>query len=116
MTEESILVPKGKPLATVQLVTTTQKEPALFSQKKPGSTLDTPTWSSVDICDPKLSDEQRQRIRKLLLQYNHVFSMSPEDTGRTEFTTHSIDTGDSRPIRVPPRRIPLTKVDEARRY
>ncbi len=31
--------------------------------------------------------------------------------GRTDLVTHSIDTGEHHPIRLPPRRLPITKQD-----
>ena len=42
-----------------------------------------------------------------------VFSAGPDDLGCTNLVKHHIDTGQARPIRQPPRRLPLTKRQEA---
>ncbi len=41
-----------------------------------------------------------------IYEYRDVFSTGPEDMGRTNLVTHSIDTGENRPICLPPRRLP----------
>ncbi len=41
----------------------------------------------------------------------NVFSSGPEDMGQTDFVTHTIDTGEDRPILLPHRRLPITKQD-----
>ncbi|VDI62731.1 Hypothetical predicted protein [Mytilus galloprovincialis] len=48
-------------------------------------------------------------LAELLNKFQDVFSRSPEDIGRTNKIKHSIDTGDARPVRVPPRRLPIGK-------
>jgi hypothetical protein len=56
-----------------------------------------------------LTDDQRQQIAGALLDYQDVFSSGPDDMGHTDLVQHQIDTGDTRPIRTPPRRIPIAK-------
>lgn len=73
------------------------------------------SWSDFDIADENLSVSQKDALVQLLHKYNHIFSKSQSDMGRTNMATHSIDTGNSRPIRVPPRRLPIPKMEEARR-
>lgn len=60
-----------------------------------------------------LLPDQSQALRQLLLQYQQVFSSGPKDVGRTDLVKHKIETGDARPIKIPPRRIPLAKQAEA---
>ena len=45
------------------------------------------------------------------MEFADVFSSGPEDMGSTTYVEHTIDTGDSRPIRMPPRRLPIAKQD-----
>ena len=53
-----------------------------------------------------LDDTQRQELECLLKEYYDVF-MAPDDPlGSTNLVQHHIDTGDSDPIRQPPRRAP----------
>ena len=60
-----------------------------------------------------LVENEADEVRKLLLKYQHVFSAGPDDLGRTQIVTHKIDTGDARPVRIPPRRVPLAKQADA---
>ena len=48
-------------------------------------------------------DEQHQSVHILLLEFEDVFASSPSDMGRTSWTQHRINTGDSPPIRQPAR-------------
>ena len=45
----------------------------------------------------------------LLRKYQHIFAKDKHDLGRTNLIRHRINTGPSRPIRKPPRRLPLGK-------
>ena len=56
-----------------------------------------------------ISQSQRTALQETLLEYADVFSSGPEDIGLTDAVEHTIDTGDSRPIRLPPRRLPIAK-------
>ena len=59
-----------------------------------------------------LDENQKDKLTHLLLKYHHCFSSSSQDLGMTDLTEHTIDTGNSRPIKQPPRRIPLAKMSE----
>jgi hypothetical protein len=56
-----------------------------------------------------LTEDQRSQIAGLILEYQDIFSSGPDDMGHTDLVQHQIDTGDARPIRLPPRRIPIAK-------
>ena len=45
------------------------------------------------------SKEERKAIRKLLRDYEDVFSKSEFDLGRTHLIEHRIDTGDAAPVK-----------------
>ena len=60
-----------------------------------------------------LSEAQRLEVHQLLCSYSDVFSAGPDDFGCTDLVKHHIDTGQAGPIRQPPRRLPLTKRQEA---
>jgi uncharacterized membrane protein len=47
------------------------------------------------------------------LKYQDAFSKDSKDIGTTNLVEHTIETGDARPIRIPPRRIPLAKIKQA---
>ena len=56
-----------------------------------------------------LTEEQKKTFFDLLMIYQNVFAKSKYDLGRTNIVQHEIDTGDHRPIKQAPRRMPLNK-------
>ena len=63
----------------------------------------------------EMTDDQRDRVRDLLLANESIFSKGEYDIGRTPSVECRIDTGDHRPIRQPLRRQPfeyLQVIDE----
>ncbi len=56
-----------------------------------------------------LTLRQREELAAAIYGYRDVFSSGPTDMGRTGLVKHTIDTGDQRPIWLPPRRLPITK-------
>lgn len=69
--------------------------------------------SSLTAGQECLSPTQRNQLLSLLLTYADVFAEGPHDVGRTDVTTHSIDTGTAPPIKQHPRRIPMAYRQEA---
>ncbi len=63
-------------------------------------------WIAEDI-----TPQEREELAAAIYKYQDIFSSGPEDMGRTDLVTHSIDTGKNRPICLPPRRLPITKQD-----
>ncbi len=56
-----------------------------------------------------LTDDEKTELAALLCKYSDVFSKDKEDIGRTSLIKHEIDTGETRPIKQAPRRLPFTK-------
>ncbi len=56
-----------------------------------------------------LTKHEREELTAAIYEYRDVFSSGPTDMGQTDLVTHSIDTGENRPIRLPPRRLTITK-------
>ena len=54
-----------------------------------------------------LKGSECQKVAKLLIQYQDSFSRDEWDLGLTHLTEHAIKTGDTPPIKQPPRRVPL---------
>ncbi|XP_061173678.1 uncharacterized protein LOC133182850 [Saccostrea echinata] len=53
-------------------------------------------------------DEKSQRdLFKLLFDFQDTFSKNDLDLGLTHINEHAIDTGNARPIELPPRRVPI---------
>ena len=65
-----------------------------------------PTWGGGGgeaVISEQLSEEQRGEIRTLLASFADVFQATP---GYTKLCEHRIETGDARPVRLPPYRLP----------
>ena len=60
----------------------------------------------LDNVSDRLEGGQRERILDLVLRYQHIFATPDGELGHTTLADHTIDTGDSRPIKQPPRRMP----------
>ena len=60
----------------------------------------------LDNVSDRLDGGQRERILDLVLRYQHIFATPDGELGHTTLVDHTIDTGDSRPIKQPPRRMP----------
>ncbi|KAH9147009.1 hypothetical protein AeRB84_009258, partial [Aphanomyces euteiches] len=58
----------------------------------------------IDWADSSLSVEQRELLRKTLLDFADIFVDTSKAPGRTHLVEFSIDTGDSAPIRSAPYR------------
>ena len=58
-----------------------------------------------------LSLEQKAEVKKLAQEFQDVFCSIP---GNTDLEFHEIRTGDNRPIRLPPYRIPVAYADPVR--
>ncbi|XP_052722158.1 uncharacterized protein LOC128193025 [Crassostrea angulata] len=70
-----------------------------------------PLWDS---CTKNLSKEQEELVRDLLQKHIKVFAKSKTDLGKTNIVSHKINTGDAKPIKQQPRRIPLHKKEAAK--
>ncbi len=56
-----------------------------------------------------LTPRQREELVAAIYEYWDVFSSGPADMGRTGLVKHTIDTGEQRPIWLPPRRLLIIK-------
>jgi transposase InsO family protein len=56
--------------------------------------------------------EEKKAIGKLLHKYQNSFSKDENDLGKSTIVKHNIDTGDAKPIKQPPRRVPIAFANE----
>lgn len=61
------------------------------------------------------TEVERQMIAALLTKHADTFSRDEWDIGLTDLSEHSIDTGDARPIKQRPRRVPLAFAEEEKK-
>ena len=56
---------------------------------------------------PHLTSTEQCELKTVLANYADVFMVEPTELGATGVVEHEVDTGDSSPVRQPPRRIPF---------
>ena len=56
-----------------------------------------------------LNDDQIRQLDRLLIRHSNTFSKTKYDLGLANAIKHKIDTGDAKPIKQQPRRLPLNK-------
>ena len=61
----------------------------------------------VELKDQEITEETRERFKKLKGKYPKVFSVSSQDIGHTNLVTMLVDTGDNPPICQKPYTLPL---------
>ena len=114
ISDKSISLPAGTLLGTCESVSSVEEvketplEPVEHSRSLPAYLQDLYERSHSE-----LNPHEAQELRNLLTSYGDVFSRGNHDLGCTDLTEHTIDTGDQRPIKLPPRKVPLGKRDEA---
>ena len=59
--------------------------------------------------------EDQKLYKELLWKYSQIFAKSKTDLGRTDMIKHHIETGDERPFKHKPRRLPQAKFDEMKK-
>ena len=65
---------------------------------------------ACDRADPALTKEQKSALFALLKTYSEAFSLSVENLGRKNLIYHTLDIGDSGPVRQGMRRIPYEQI------
>ena len=58
------------------------------------------------------SEEERKQLESLLLEHNGVFALEDQELGETDLVTHSIETGNAKPVQTLPRRLPYALCKE----
>ena len=136
---EGIINTSSKP-ATIQLINFGETEATVFSNTKVGtceSFYDAEPANSVSCASIQteavnqqsskllpdhlldlwerskvnLTENEGEILADLLNRYQHIFSKSSEDLGRSDRVQHKINTGTAVPCRQPPRRQPIGKRD-----
>ena len=98
-------------LEAVQVCTTEEVATAEVNENQ-----DSELVGMVDNVDSSVDDEKRSELLTLLTEFSGTFSRGEKDLGWTDVVTHSIDTGDSRPVRQPLRRHPPAHLDAIQQH
>jgi predicted aspartyl protease len=101
--DQSVQLKKGQVLAELEPVAVLPPpDPALSA---------TPTHIAdmLKKIDPSVPDSCKRQLEALLNKYAHAFSANELDLGWTDLVKHTIDVGDSRPVRQALRKVPITQ-------
>ena len=63
--------------------------------------------SQLDL-EVSLTEEEKGKLRNLVVKFNDVFAKDPSELGRTNVVRHAIDTGIHPPIKQLPHRTPFS--------
>ena len=63
--------------------------------------------SQLDL-EVSLLEEEKGKLRKLVVKFNDVFAKDPSELGHTNVVQHAIDTGTHSPIKQLPHRTPFS--------
>ena len=63
----------------------------------------------LDEAEQDLTATQYLQLEELLMNYQEIFLGPEGELGQTSLTEHTIDTGGAKPIKQPPRRVPLAQ-------
>lgn len=66
------------------------------------------------MCQKTLCCRENELVN-FVLHYSDIFVGPDGELGRTDLTANKIDTGDTKPIKLPPRRLPISQRDIAER-
>ncbi|VDI17858.1 Hypothetical predicted protein [Mytilus galloprovincialis] len=64
---------------------------------------------------PGHSETEKDAIADILNKYSDTFSKDETDLGRTNLIEFCIETGDAKPVKQPPRRVPMAYADAERK-
>ena len=87
---------------------------AAIAREKGCSGREEELWTALDLDAADLRVTECELLHSLVMEFSDVFALNSSELGRTSITTHKIDTGDSPPLRQPPRHVPFAlrgKVD-----
>src|SRR6266516_4488059 len=100
-----VILPKGANLSEWESV----EIMSIDEEKGPVVLKEDTAWKEglMNGLSEEIDEETREELDKILVEYADCFSKSEFDLGRTTLVKHSINTGDSKPVRQALRRQPL---------
>ncbi|ESO00307.1 hypothetical protein HELRODRAFT_176178 [Helobdella robusta] len=98
ISDEKVEIPKDQVITKLHEVVVVDDE-VQESNNKPTKEYDETIKTIVDEVHSSVPNNIRGNLRKLLLKYKNILSLSEFDLGRTNVTQHEIDTGANRPFR-----------------
>jgi hypothetical protein len=68
--------------------------------------------TSTSNAESILTTKEKEKLRQMLFKYEEIISRGSTDLGNCQLLDHKIDTGNTKPIRMAPRRIPYYQQEE----
>ncbi|CAC5398863.1 unnamed protein product [Mytilus coruscus] len=84
------------------------------TRSEPKPNIGTSNWEPDEKAQNGRNKAEIKEIASLLHDFEDIFSKNEDDIGLTHLIEHSIDTGTAKPIKQPPRRVPLAVEDKER--
>ena len=112
---KTVYLKKGTAVGDIQLTNVVEDcDLKIANDQKTSGELHKDLQKLVD--DSNLDNQdQRDQMSNMLMKYVQAFGLDGEPTGRTDKVLHQIDTGEAMPFKIPYRRLPLKKKQEAER-
>ena len=105
VTDKPVRLNKGTLIATVHEVD--MESITEDGTNVPVSSFPSHLESVLQSSSEHLTESQAIQVKDLLIQYQDVFISPNGKLGRNDWVKHKIDTGSSKPIKIPPRRVPI---------
>ena len=115
LTKVPVTVQEGIPWAVCSIAEVTlesQAQPEILEAETDACQLPSHLEALVMASDLGM-EEEKEQLRNLLLVRQNVFAAPGAPLGHTDMVQHRINTGNAEPIRVPYRRLPISKKQEA---
>lgn len=111
-TKETIILKKNARVASLQTIDSVwdckhMQNKEIHLKSVDAETLPEHVRPLLDKVSTNLTEYQSKMLKSVLIQYSDVFIEPDGSLGRTDLVKHSINTGDARPIKLPPRRLPI---------
>lgn len=119
LSTESITISPKSPLCNLTDVKVMDRwSPEPSSKDTESSKTEGEWWDKlgVSINRDNLTPEQLERAYQVLGKWQHIFSTSPKDLGKTDLVQHEIKLSDDVPFKEPYRRIPPGMYEEVRQH
>ena len=105
--ENNILLPSVNLLTTEHLADQEDSNVSSDTVNEQEKSRISELFETLKIDESNLMADEVALLRELVIEYSDIFALDSMELGTTDLVTHSIDTGDSRPIHQPLRRIPF---------
>eukprot|EP00731_Ephydatia_muelleri_P016045 Em0009g469a len=110
--EESVVVRKGVQIARMEQLDDMYVGNVLPAPTSPSEASPKDTDMLWDVVGNHVCSAEKEKLHYVLLEYSDVFSLSNDGTSLSKYR---INTGDSLPVHIPPRRIPHARREEVRK-